>query len=149
VGLSDVLRCTVGPPFPHNRLLAADAGPRFQAGDLYHYFFKLFQMSTFTYIGAASGNWNPGHIQDPGSLNMTGFEAAQQSESFPGGRLSSRIANHFPLTQWMLYSRRTNRISRSHHFICRLTSTPCRPIRHWYDPLVFTSLLPSLHDPFL
>ncbi|RSH91434.1 hypothetical protein EHS25_009733 [Saitozyma podzolica] len=51
---------------------------RFQAGDLYHYFFKLFQMSTFAYIGAASGNWNPGHIQDPGSLNMTGFEAAQQ-----------------------------------------------------------------------
>ncbi|GFZ50996.1 hypothetical protein JCM24511_08754 [Saitozyma sp. JCM 24511] len=51
---------------------------RFQAGDLYHYFFKLFQMSTFAYIGAASGNWNPGHIQDPGRLNMTGFEAAQQ-----------------------------------------------------------------------
>jgi hypothetical protein len=38
---------------------------RYQSEDVYHRFVKGLQITLFVYIGAASGNWNLGIIQDP------------------------------------------------------------------------------------
>ncbi|RSH90578.1 hypothetical protein EHS25_001183 [Saitozyma podzolica] len=51
---------------------------RFQSEDSYHRFLKLLQISCFVYIGAASGGWNPGYIQDPDTLNVTGRAASDR-----------------------------------------------------------------------
>lgn len=48
---------------------------RYQAEDVYHRFVKGLQITLFVYIGAASGNWNLGFIQD--SQTLTGLSGRQ------------------------------------------------------------------------
>lgn len=48
---------------------------------MYHRCLKILQIACLVYIGAASGNWNPGDIQDPDTLGVTGGYAADRGES--------------------------------------------------------------------
>jgi len=47
------------------------------ADDGVHRFFKFIQVCLFLYIGAASGNWNPGNIRTAGSNGTFGEAAAK------------------------------------------------------------------------
>jgi hypothetical protein len=47
---------------------------------VYHRCLKILQIACLVYIGAASGNWNPGDIQDPDTLGVTGGYAADRGE---------------------------------------------------------------------
>jgi hypothetical protein len=47
------------------------------ADDGVHRFFKFIQVCLFLYIGAASGNWNPGNIRTAGSDGILGEAAAR------------------------------------------------------------------------
>lgn len=50
---------------------------RYQAEDVYHRFVKGLQITLFLYIGAASGNWNLGLIQDTASMSgLSGRQTA-------------------------------------------------------------------------
>lgn len=37
---------------------------RFQAEDIFHRCAKVVQVMSLVYMGAASGNWDPGHVRD-------------------------------------------------------------------------------------
>jgi hypothetical protein len=53
---------------------------RYQSEDVYHRCLKILQIACLVYIGAASGNWNPGDIQDPDTLGVTGGYAVDRGE---------------------------------------------------------------------
>lgn len=49
----------------------------FLAEDAVHRFFKFIQVCIFLYIGAASGNFDPGNIQTASSSGLIGADAAK------------------------------------------------------------------------
>ena len=58
-------------------MIIAIAKLRMIADDGVHRFFKFIQVCLFLYIGAASGNWNPGNIRTAGSNGTFGEAAAR------------------------------------------------------------------------
>lgn len=67
---------------------------RYQAEDLFHRQFKAFQIGVFIYIGAASGNWAPGRIQNAASMpDLTSDQQTQHT-----------AANHSFLTVVIAYA---------------------------------------------
>ena len=55
---------------------------QFQADDIYHRVMKAVQVSVFVYIGAGSGKWNPGYIQDPAYVpGISDSDAVRNSTS--------------------------------------------------------------------
>ncbi|ORY31965.1 bacterial low temperature requirement A protein-domain-containing protein [Naematelia encephala] len=76
---------------------------RYQAEDGWHRLLKFLQITVFIYMGAASGNWSPGMIQDPSVTGINGKLATEMdaaAESFATVLTAFAISRGLLATQY-------------------------------------------------